>query len=161
MAVGVVRRDDPSGKRIEVLADIQIRVVVARLCSGPLVARPAEVLDGSERVGDAVDLLPDVPADIAEPDLVRSWPDREAERVPHPVGDDPAGVRVGLDASGLFGMPSPVSGLTRRIAPSSVVGSDVVRRSWLRSAPPSALGGVRVAPTPPGGSPHGLSGLPS
>src|SRR5215207_4019097 len=66
-----------------------------------------------------------------------------------------------LNASGLSGIAAPVSGLTRRMAPSSDVGSDVVRRSWLRRAPPSAVGGVRVAPAPPGGSPQGLSGAPS
>ncbi len=66
-----------------------------------------------------------------------------------------------LNASGLSGSPSPVAGSTRSSAPSSDVGSPVVRRSWLRSAPPSAVGGVRVEPGPPGGSPHGLSGLPS
>ena len=66
-----------------------------------------------------------------------------------------------LNAFGLSGRPAPVAGSTRRIAPSRLTGSPVVRMSWLRSAPPSAVGGVSVAPTPPGGSPHGLSGLPS
>src|SRR5262245_32217412 len=66
-----------------------------------------------------------------------------------------------LDASGLSGSPAPVAGLTRRIAPSRETGSPPVRRSWLRRAPPSAVGGLRTAPTPPGGSPHGFSGFPS
>ena len=39
-------------------------------------------------------------------------------------------------------------------------GRRVVRRSWLRSAPPSAVGGFRAADAP-GGSPHGFSGEPS
>ena len=103
-----------------------------------------------------------VPADVTEPDLAR--PGRIVIRngLRTPWAMIRRAFAIELAASGLFGMPAPVSGLTRRIAPSSVVGSDGgVRRSWLASAPPSALGGVRVAPTPPGGSPHGLSGLPS
>ena len=67
----------------------------------------------------------------------------------------------GLAAFGLSGMAAPVSGLTRRIVPSRPVGSPVVRTSWLRSAPPSAVGGVMEPPRPPGGSPHGFTGLPS
>ncbi len=57
--------------------------------------------------------------------------------------------------------PAPVAGSTRRTVPSRVTGSPSVRRSWLRSAPPSAVGGVSVAPGAPGGSPQGFSGLPS
>src|SRR5512133_60423 len=67
----------------------------------------------------------------------------------------------GLRLFGLSGGAAPVVGSTRRIAPSSPAGSPVVRRSWLRSAPPSADGGVSTPPAPAGGSPHGLSGLPS
>src|SRR5262245_5380130 len=63
--------------------------------------------------------------------------------------------------TGLSGIGAPVAGSIRRIAPSRPVGSALLRRSWLRRAPPSAVGGVRAAPTPPGGSPHGFSGLPS
>ena len=59
----------------------------------------------------------------------------------------------------LVGQAAPVSGLTRRIVPSRLVGSPVVRMSWLRSAPPSADGGAIDPPTPPGGSPHGLPGV--
>src|ERR671912_925859 len=68
---------------------------------------------------------------------------------------------LGLAACGLVGSAAPVAGSTRMTAPSRVTGSPAVRRSWLRRAPPSAVGGVRVAPTPPGGSPQGLSGAPS
>jgi hypothetical protein len=64
-------------------------------------------------------------------------------------------------ASGLSAGAAPVSGSMRMIVPSSETGSAGVRRSWLRSAPPSAVGGASVAPMPPGGSPHGFSGLPS
>src|SRR5919204_3617584 len=64
-----------------------------------------------------------------------------------------------LPASGLPAAPAPVLGSSRRSAPSSVVGSPVVRRSWLRRAPPSAVGGVSLPPTPAGGSPHGFFGV--
>ena len=37
-----------------------------------------------------------------------------------------------------------MAGSTRMIAPSRVTGSPGVRRSWLRSAPPSAVGGVNA-----------------
>jgi hypothetical protein len=62
---------------------------------------------------------------------------------------------------GLSGSGAPVAGSIRRIVPDRPVGSPPERRSWLRRAPPSAVGGVSVAPTPPGGSPHGFTGLPS
>ena len=51
-----------------------------------------------------------------------------------------------LPARGLSGSPAPVTGSTRSTAPLSAAGSPDVRRSWLRSAPPSAVGGVRIAP---------------
>ena len=66
-----------------------------------------------------------------------------------------------LNANGLSGSPAPVLGSIRMTVPSSVVGSPGVRTSWLRSAPPSAVGGERAAPTPPGGSPQGFRGFPS
>src|SRR5215210_8135576 len=66
-----------------------------------------------------------------------------------------------LPARGLSGIALPVAGSTRRMEPLKPTGSPPVRKSWLRSAPPSAVGGARVAPTPPGGSPQGLSGEPS
>src|SRR5215218_7399366 len=68
---------------------------------------------------------------------------------------------LALPARGLSVGAAPVAGSTRMMLPSSETGSPPVRRSWLRSAPPSAVGGASVAPTPPGGSPQGLSGLPS
>jgi hypothetical protein len=60
-----------------------------------------------------------------------------------------------LAALGLSGSAAPVSGSMRRIVPSPPVGSATVRTSWLRSAPPSAPGGLLP------GSPHGLTGVPS
>ena len=67
----------------------------------------------------------------------------------------------GLAASGLSGSAAPVDGSTRISVPSRVCGSPVVRMSWARSAPPSAVGGVSAVPAPVGGSPHGLVGLPA
>src|SRR2546426_7521221 len=61
-----------------------------------------------------------------------------------------------LAAKGLPGIPAPVAGFSRRIAPSRPVGSPVVRMSWTRRAPPSAAGG---AMSPPGGSLHGFFGV--
>ncbi len=68
---------------------------------------------------------------------------------------------LGLLASGLSGIAWPLLGYTRRIAPLRVTGWPEGRRTlWLRNAPPSADGGVCVPPTPTGGSPHTLSGVP-
>ena len=64
-----------------------------------------------------------------------------------------------LPIAGLPAAAAPVSGFTRRIAPSSEAVCDAGRRKLCaRSAPPCAVGGVSVAL---GGSPHGLTGLPS
>ena len=68
-------------------------------------------------------------------------------------------LRSGLPMRGLSGSALPVAGSTRRIEPSKPTGSPLVRRSWVRSAPPSAVGGVRVVPAPPGGSPQGFLGV--
>ena len=99
VAVGVVREPDcrRSGA-IEVLADVQVRAVVTGLAPVALVAGPPEVVDGG--VGDraeVVDLLPVVPADVTDPDVVRARADREPEGVAEAVGDDPAGVGVGAE----------------------------------------------------------------
>ena len=45
-----------------------------------------------------------------------------------------------FEKSGFEGSAAPVVGSTRMIEPSSVTGSPAVRRSWLRSAPPSERG---------------------
>src|SRR4249920_3061762 len=66
-----------------------------------------------------------------------------------------------LDPNGFPAIACPVSGSSRSSAPSRPVGSEVVRASWLLSAPPSDAGGERAVPTPPGGSPHGFLGLPA
>ncbi len=64
-------------------------------------------------------------------------------------------------ASGLSDRPAPVAGSMRMTLPLSRVGPSVRRVLCERKAPPSAVGGVCAAPTATGGSPNGLSGLPS
>ena len=65
----------------------------------------------------------------------------EPERIAHAVGDDPRAFGRARRRSGCRAAPAPVAGSTRRSAPSKLVGSANVRRSWLRSAPP--FGGRR------------------
>ena len=130
---------------------------VAALAARALVARPAVVANLRGRVRDAIELLPGQPADVADVGVGRAGAKREAKRVAEAVGDDPASVlvararvvaqrvaRVRVDASS---------------APLRPVGSPVVRASWLRSAPPSAVGGVMFPPTG-AGSPQGFVGEP-
>jgi hypothetical protein len=64
-------------------------------------------------------------------------------------------------ANGLSDRPCPVSGSMRIIAPSSVAGPSVRRTLWLRSAPPSAVGGLSAVPAGAGGSPHGFAWSPA
>ena len=142
---------------------VEVRSVVAGLPRVALVARPAEVLDDRVgRVDDPVDLLPVVPADVADPELARPGPEREAERVAQAVGDDPARVRVGAAGERVAGRPAPVAGSTRMIEPSRR--GRIAGRAQVLAAQRAALGGrrgQRRARRRPGGSPHGLSGLPS
>src|ERR1051325_7477707 len=96
MAVGVVRRYNRAAARaVQVLADVQVEVVVAVLAPVALVAGPAVV--GGRRRGarDAVDLLPRVPADVAGPELVGPGADGDPERVAEAGRDDPSRVEVG------------------------------------------------------------------
>src|SRR4029450_4599206 len=66
----VVVGADRAARGVEVLADVEVGPVVAGLASGALVARPAEVhRGGGRRGGSGVDLLPGVPADVADPQL--------------------------------------------------------------------------------------------
>ena len=96
VVVRVVRRS--YGRRtghVEVLADVEVGAIVAGLAVVPLVARPTEVLD--RYVGGAhesIDLFPRVPANVANPQLIRAGPNREPERVAKAVRHDPLGVRV-------------------------------------------------------------------
>ena len=79
---------------VERLAEVQVDRVVALQATRALVARPAEVAHRRRWVGHAVDLLPVVPADLAEPDLVGAGTHGDAERVAEAVGDDPAGIGI-------------------------------------------------------------------
>src|SRR5207247_5433148 len=96
VVVRVVRRS--YGRRtghVEVLADVEVGAIVAGLAVVPLVARPTEVLD--RYVGGAhesIDLFPRVPANVANPQLIRAGPNREPERVAKAVRPDTLGVRV-------------------------------------------------------------------
>src|SRR6188768_827352 len=64
-------------------------------------------------------------------------------------------------AKGLSGSPSPVRLSTRMIVPDRPTGSSPRRRSWLRSEPPSVVGGASVEPVGVGGSPHAFVGEPN
>ena len=120
----------------------------ARLMQRALVTRPTEVVDGAVgRRDQAVDLLPRLPADVADPDLVGTRSEREAERVAQPVGDDATRVRIGARRERVAGQRRRRSaGSIRMIDPSRPTGSRIVRRSWARNEPPSAVGGVSAAP---------------
>jgi hypothetical protein len=100
MRVRVVRRHGRAG-RVEGVAEVQVRRLIPGLPPVPLVAGPAEIRRPHRRVEEAVDLLPIVPADVADPYLVRSRPEDEAERVSHPVGNDPARVRARARCEGV------------------------------------------------------------
>ena len=164
--VGEVGRDHSTGTLVvEVVAEVEIGV----LRNGPDAEPPRSrasrsVGRGVGRVDDAIDLLPRAAADVAGPDLVCAGAEREPERVSLAVGDDSPLVGVGAAEMGVAGQAWPVSGSSLRMAPFSPVGSlglDGVRMSWLRRAPPSAVGGVSKVPGGLGGSPQGLTGFPS
>ena len=114
------------------------------LAAVALVAGPAEVLDRRGGAGEAVDLLPGVPAHVAEVDVVRARPDREAVRVAQAVAHDPARVRVGARRrSGCPACAAPVSGFTR--SDRAVEGRRVGRRADVLAAQGAALGGRRAS----------------
>ena len=95
VVVGEVRRRDHSGRRVEVLADGQVRAVVAGLSSVALVARPTEVPDLRGRGHETVDLLPVVPPDVTDPELVGAGAFGDPEGVAQPGGDHATGIGVG------------------------------------------------------------------
>ena len=112
VAVGHERRFHGIGLAVERLADVEVQRVVAGLSTRALVAGPAEVHDAARgRIGDPVDLLPVVPADVAEPDLVGARPEREPERVAEAVGDDPAGVGIAVAEQGVAGESGASGGI--------------------------------------------------
>ena len=83
---------------VERLARVEVHVVEARVLEGALVTGPTKVGRGRRGRRDPVDLLVVAGANVADPGLVRPRPEVEAERVPHPVGDDapPVGVGAGV-----------------------------------------------------------------
>ena len=89
-----------------------------------------------------------VPADVADPDLVRARPEGEAERVAQPVGDDPPGVRDRCSTQRVVrGSPAPVAGVDaqeRAVQEHGLAGRPA--ELCARSAPPSAVGGVCFTP---------------
>ena len=153
---------------VEVLADTDVRAVVSRLTAVALVARPPEVERRGERrgVGDRVDLLPVVPADVAQPDLVRAAAHGEAERVAHSVGDDAllvlvgtrlveprvaghTGAGVGIDADD----GARERDLARRALLAPWAGRLGAERAALR------VDGTWLPPMAAGGSPQGFFGM--
>ncbi len=97
--------DGPGAGRVQALAQREVGRVVAGLACGSLVARPAEVEDGAGARRDPVQLLDGVPADVAQPHLVRAGPDREPEGIAEAVRDQPALVRVGGEGEGVVRQP--------------------------------------------------------
>ena len=96
VGVGEVRRQQACRSLVEAGARVEPGRRERGLLAVSLEARPAQVGDGrAGRVGDPVDLLVVVPADVAEPHFVGRWPDRESEWVACPEADDPAGVGIG------------------------------------------------------------------
>ena len=131
MVVGVERRRDRTDQGTlsrEIRLEERLRAI-------SLVARPAEVRSR----GSVVDLLPGVPADIAQVHLIGPGLDRVPERVAHPIGPDPRspGVRpviervvrwrgsVGIDAQDLPVRAVQVLGAQRvRITVGAIADSD-------------------------------------
>ena len=83
-------------RRIQVVARGEVEAVVAGLVTVALVTGPPEVLQRSRerRIRKRVDLFPCVPAHVAEPHLVGAGLEREPERVPQSVRDQPLLVRI-------------------------------------------------------------------
>ena len=120
-------------------------------------------------VPDAGTVIRSIPSQVLLPTLPRyssEVPGRNASRygLRKPVPTTRCVFASGLDASGLPGDAAPVAGSTRTSAPLRPVGSPVVRTSWARSAPPSALATSTTGVAPGGdvtvtGSPHGFTGV--
>ena len=97
VVVGEVRRGDRAGAlRVERLAAVEVQRVVGAHARRRPRSTASRSCGPASTSGDAVDLLPRVPADVAGPDLARARAEGEAERVAEAVGDDPAAVRVGV-----------------------------------------------------------------
>ena len=121
---------------VQVVAQRQAGVV--RALDVALVARPAEVLDRSRpRVRQPVDLLGVVPADVADPELVRAGPERDPERVAEAGGDDPSGERVRVSRERIAGRGGARGGIDSDDRP--------VERDRLAGRPAQRLAPERAA----------------
>ena len=138
VVVGEDRTCDRAGRRIQVLADRQVQNVKVCVASCAFIARPAEVLDRHPaREGQLVDLFPRYRADVADPDVVRAGPDREAEGIPEAVADHPVLVGVRAAAERVIGESRPGRGVYAE--------DRSVQHSWLTRRPPQALASKRSA----------------
>ncbi len=134
-----VQRREGARVRVQVVADAQADGVVAALAAATLVARPAVVADLRRGVGNAVELLPGQPADVADVGLRGPRPEREAERIAEAVGDDPAGVDV--TGAGVGGQR--VAGVRIDADHGAVEPGRIGARAQVLAAQRAALGGRR------------------
>jgi hypothetical protein len=113
-------------------------------------------------LGTRFDLLPVVPAHVADPELARARAG-ETEGLRRPIVTTKSSSATPFPTRGLSGGATGSGPLTSRrsTAPSKLVGSAGVTMSWLRNAPPSAFDPLFGPPTPSGGSPQGFTGFPS
>jgi hypothetical protein len=122
---------------IEGFAEIQIQVVVGELLVRPFVAGPPVVPERRERA-QPVDLLPAVPADVADPDLGGARARREPERVAQAHRHDATRVRVAAREERIAGN----AGARRRIDANdrSVEGDRIARASQVLTPERPSLG---------------------
>ena len=157
VVVGVQRRcDRRRAGRVQVLADVHVQVVVRGVAPRALVTGPAEVLDRRCRTRKAIDLLPGVPAHVADVDVVRAGPDREAVRVAQAVGHDPARVRVRAGRVRVVGHRG--AGVRVHANDRAVQGLGIRRGARVLAAQGAALRGGR-ADGAPGGITAGVDGI--
>ena len=124
----------PLGVSYSVLANGKVlRVVAPGMRARPLVTRPTEVLDNAVvDIRDPVHLFVDRPADIADPQLLRSGSEREPERVAQTSGDDPALVGVVTRTQRIAGHRCPgvrVESQYRAAQPGRITGSAQILRA--------------------------------
>ena len=87
--VRVVGVGDGAGAAVQVVAQIEPRAFVSRMPADAFEARPAEVLDREvSGRGDAIQLFPIVPPDVADPELGGAGARRHAKGVAEAVRDD-------------------------------------------------------------------------
>ncbi len=128
--VGEDRRSRLGQRRADVeVAELRVRI-------GGLEAGPAEIAR-ARQIGNAIDLLPNPRADVADPDVVRSGLDREAEGIAEAEADDPTLVGVGRGEEGIA---------RHGLAGHGVHAKDgAVKKTRLARRPPRALAAQRAA----------------